>query len=67
MKIRFWLKTVVVAVCVLGLTMPAFAKKSAQKDNLVDVKTAWVTGQESFLCEQLGNRRSWRHSYLERR
>ncbi len=48
MKIRFWLKTVVVAVCVLGLTMPAFAKKSAQKDNLVDVKTAWVTGQESF-------------------
>ena len=48
MRIRFWLKTVVVAVCVLGLTMPAFAKKSAQKDNLVDVKTAWVTGQESF-------------------
>lgn len=45
MKIKSWLKSVVVALCVVSLASPAFAKKG---DNLVDVKTAWVTGQETF-------------------
>lgn len=45
MKIKSWLKSVVIALCVIGLAAPAYAKKG---DNLFDVKTAWVTGQESF-------------------
>lgn len=45
MKIKSWLKSVVIALCAVSLASPAFAKKG---DNLVDVKTAWVTGQETF-------------------
>lgn len=45
MKIKSWLKSVVITLCVIGLAAPAYAKKG---DNLVDVKTAWVAGQESF-------------------
>lgn len=45
MKMKSWLKSVVITLCVIGLAGPAFAKKG---DNLVDVKTAWVTGQEAF-------------------
>lgn len=45
MKIKSWLKSVVIALCVVSLAGPAFAKKG---DSLVDVKTAWVTGQECF-------------------
>lgn len=46
MKIKSWLKSVVIALCAVSLAAsPAFAQKG---DNLVDVKTAWVTGQETF-------------------
>ena len=45
MKMKSWLKSVVIALCVVSLAGPAFAKKG---DSLVDVKTAWVTGQECF-------------------
>lgn len=41
MKIKSYLKAVLVAVCMLGLASPAVAK-------VVDVKTAWVPGQEGF-------------------
>lgn len=41
MKIKSWLKTLAVAVMVAGFASPAMAK-------VVDVKTAWVPGQEGF-------------------
>ncbi len=41
MKIKSWIKSIAVAVCMFGLVSPAMAK-------VVDVKTAWVAGQEGF-------------------
>ena len=41
MTIKSWIKSIAIAVCMLGLASPAMAK-------VVDVKTAWVAGQEGF-------------------
>ncbi len=41
MAIKTWIKSIALTICMLGMVSPAMAK-------VVDVKTAWVAGQEGF-------------------